>query len=116
MEAIELATNIAIFVEVLVAIALVFLNYREVRFLRREVEPLVEAGEPAPLYEALSFRASYITFVCIWLLSLTGLAAAGLNLAELFPPLRAINGALVLGLLAGPIQTGYALRKRVGSP
>lgn len=114
MDVLETATNVAVALEVVAALVLAFLNRREVRYLD-ELEPAALADAavagPLPLYHSLSFRAKYVTAVVLYLLVLTALGALGIVLSELFPPIRAINGLLLLGVLAEPLQTGRAIRK-----
>lgn len=114
LDGLEIATNVAIAVEIAIAVVLVYRNRREVRYLE-ELEPEVEAdiavAGPLPLYHALSWRARYVTAVSVYLLVLTGLGAIGVVVADLFPPIRAINGALLLGILYEPEQVGAAIRK-----
>lgn len=104
-------TNVIVAAEVAAAGVLAIINYREMRFLER-LAPLRTADEDLPLYGALMFRARYITWVVVYFLAITALGALGVQLGELFPPIRAINGALLLGLMAGPRIVGDALRRR----
>lgn len=104
-------TNVALAVEALVAVVLVYRNAREVTFMRR-IRPLMPAD--VPLFEALTTRAWQITLIGLYLLILTGLGAAGIRLAEVFPPIRAINGAVLLVLLSGPAYVGREMRRLAG--
>lgn len=104
-------TNIAIGIEILVAVWLTFENRRETRYLEREVKPLIRADEDLPLFDALLTRARNVTRVGWYLILLTALGAAGVMVASYFPPLRAINAALLLYLIAGPRIIGMALRR-----
>jgi heme/copper-type cytochrome/quinol oxidase subunit 2 len=115
MNALETPTNIIVAIEVLAAVVVTWLVYREVRFLAHLREKLGPNADPS-LHGALQFSARYTVVVCIWLLALTAIGAAGVNLAAQFPPLRAINGALLLGLLAQPWIVGRALRAEVEAP
>lgn len=101
--------NLAIAAEVVIALVLVWLDYREARFLNG-LRPL-KGDEWLPLFDALDGRATYVTLVGAYLLLLTAFGAAGYQIADVFPPIRAINGALLLGLLAGPLVVGRAMRK-----
>ena len=112
MDVLVVITNVAIGIEVAVAVVLTVLNFREVRFLDKRVRPLLDDGEDLPLFDALNSRAKYVTAVAAYLIIVTALGAAGIRLTELFPPLRAVNGALLLGLIAGPRWIGSALRQR----
>lgn len=114
MEAMETVTNVVIGVEAVLAVVLAIASWRESRFLQK-VGPLLHPGEDLPLYRAISFNARYTTLVVAYLLVLTAAGAAGFMVAAAFPPLRAINGALILGLLAGPLREGRAMRQRARS-
>ncbi|HYI67151.1 MAG TPA: hypothetical protein VEW95_09525 [Candidatus Limnocylindrales bacterium] len=109
---VEVGTNVAIGLEVLAAMVLVWFNFRESRFLEDKVRPLLHVDEDLPLFDALAARAKYVTAVGIYLIVLTGLGQAGYSVAEVFPPIRAINGLLFLGLIAGPWIIGRALRNQ----
>jgi hypothetical protein len=98
-------------IEAGVAVVLAFLNFREVRFLDT-TRPLIPNIREIPLYDALAFRARYITFAAVWLITQTLLGAIGVMVADFFPPIRAVNGAILLGLLAGPRMVGDALRRK----
>lgn len=111
-EWILIATNVVLGIEIIAALVLAFLNWREVDFLDERVKPRLRADEDLPLFHALSGRAKYTTFVGVYFIVLTGIGAIVGPLSEHFPPLRAISGALLLGLLAGPRTIGAALRKR----
>lgn len=108
----ETLTNVLIGLEVVAALFLVAQNVREVRFFAK-LRPLMPANEDLPLFDALNRRAQYVAFVGLYLLVVTALAALGIRLAEIFPPLRAINGALLVGLIAGPFVFGRAMRAKV---
>lgn len=112
MEFLEVATGVILAGEVLVALWLSWANWREVQFLRR-VRPLLPSDEDLPLFDALDGRAKYITVVSLYLIVLTALGAAGITLADYFPPIRALTAGLLIGLLAGPKIIGTALRRRV---
>lgn len=112
---IETLTNIAVGVIAVAAVGVVILSFREFRFLGT-LRPFLPSGF-WPLYEALLGRSIYVTGVGVWLLVLTAIGAV-LNalelptLAQTFPPLRAINALLLLGLLAGPLWLGRAMRRK----
>lgn len=114
---VEELTAAAVLVELIVAAWLVWRNHREVRFMR-SLRPLMPADADLPLFDALARRASQITNIGAYLLVLTMastvLAELGLPaIAEIFPPIRAINGALILVLLAGPTYVGREMRRMV---
>lgn len=109
-------TNVIVLVEIVAAVVLAFINLREVRFLEGHVKPLLRDGEDLPLFHALNNRAKYVSFVGVYLLCLTGFGALFGPVSEFFPPIRAINGALLLGLIAGPRVVGQALRAKVNLP
>lgn len=114
-EALSFVTAIVLVIEIAAAAVIAVLNVTEVRFLERRVRPRLDANEELPLFDALSARARSITAIGIYLLVLTGIGAAGISLTTIFPPLRAINGALLLYLIAGPRIYGTALRQRARS-
>lgn len=112
---IEGATNIAVAIIAVVAVWTTYRTVREYLFLRG-LRPFLPLGEYLPLYESLVSRSAYVAVIGVYLLSLTVvgavLSALGMpSLAEMFPPIRAINAALLLGLLAGPLLIGRAMRK-----
>lgn len=115
MEWLETVTNVIVALEVAAGLVIAWLNQREVRFLEDRVKPLLADDEDLPLFDALTGRAKYVTFVAIYLLALTALGAFIGPLSDHFPPMRAINGALFLGLLAGPRVIGGALRRRAAT-
>lgn len=108
-------TNVILAIEIAAAAVVAILNVNETRFLEQRVRPLLNAHEELPLFNALSVRARSITAIGIYLLLLTAIGATGISLTTLFPPLRAINGALLLYLIAGPRIYGMALRQRARS-
>lgn len=112
MEVVELATNVVVAIEVLAAIYLAWANVKEVRFLEDELRPRLGDEEDLPLFDALSGRAKYVAAVGFYLILLTAAGVLIGPLSDHFPPLRAINGALFLGLIAGPKVIGNALRAR----
>lgn len=111
---IDVLVNVAVAIEAVAAVALVVLAFREFRFLGT-LRPFLPKNEYLPLFGALINRAAVITGIGAYLLVLTvvGAVLAALelpSLAEVFPPIRAINGGLFLILLSGPIYYGRALR------
>lgn len=115
MDWVEAVTNVVVGIEIIAAVVLTFLNVREVRFLEQRVRPLLREGEELPIFDALAGRGRYVTFVAIVLIVETAIGALVGPLSEYFPPVRAINGGLLLGLLAGPRVYGAALRARARS-
>lgn len=109
---VETVTNVLFGLEMVAAVVLTYLNFREVRFLEQKVRPLLDEGEDLPLFDALTARGRYVTFVAIYFIALTAFGAFVGPISELFPPIRAINGAVLLGLLAGPRVYGAALREK----
>lgn len=105
----ESLVNIGVALEVLAALVVIWLDVREFRFLR-SLRPFLPEGESMTLYEALMSRAAFVTLVGGYLIVLSAATVVLGSLAVAFPPLRVINGALFLGLLAGPIYIGRALR------
>jgi len=110
---IELIANILVGVEALLALVIIYLDLKEVRFLRR-LQPYIDRD--LPLFAALTSRALFVSLVGIYLILLTVLGAMFGPLSESFPLLRPINGLLFIGLLAGPYYTGREMRKRVDLP
>jgi len=110
---IELIANILVGVEALLALVIIYLDLKEVRFLRR-LQPYID--RELPLFAALTSRALFVSLVGIYLILLTVLGAMFGPLSESFPLLRPINGLLFIGLLAGPYYTGREMRKRVDLP
>jgi len=97
-------------VEVVLAIILGIFNIREILYLRKlgkEAE-----GENLWLLDAITVRQVYLTFIGIYLLCLTAIGVTGFSVAEHFPFIRVINGALLLGVIAGPTYLGHEMRKR----
>lgn len=111
-EILETGTTIVVAIELLVAVWLAWRLWHESRFLER-VEPLIPKDENLPLFDALLFSSRYTTAAVTYLLLLTALGVAGITVAEYFPPIRAISGAVLIGLLYRPLSTGRALRRRV---
>jgi hypothetical protein len=110
---IEILVNVVVGIEALAAVVLVVLSVREYRFLI-SLKPAL-AGEFLPLYDALVGRALQISVIGGYLIVLTVIGAflAAQDMPQLnaiFPPLRAINGAILLVLLSGALQVGRALR------
>lgn len=110
----QIVTAVAVGLEVLAAVVLAILNIGEVRFLEERVRPHLRKGEELPLFDALTQRAKGITLIAFWLLGLTALGLVW-QPTDHFPFLRAINGLLLLYLIAGPRIYGIALRSRVKS-
>jgi hypothetical protein len=108
----RLVTNGVIAVLLVVAVWVTWLNRRETRYLERDVKPLIRDDEDLPLFDVLLSRARNVTRIGWWLILLTALGAAGITVADYFPPLRAINAALLLYLIAGPRIIGMALRRQ----
>lgn len=115
MDALETLANVLVAIEIVAAVGVAALVYREVRFLAQLRKKLGPDADPS-LHGALQLSARYTVAVCVWLLLLTAIGAAGVNLGELFPPIRAVNGALILGLLGQPWLVGRALRAEVEAP
>lgn len=103
-------TEILLALEIGLAVVVVLLDVKEIRFLSG-LRPFLPIGEELPLFEALSKGAIFLTFIGFWLLGLTVLGALGISLTDDFPILRAINGALLLMVISGPYYVGRALRK-----
>lgn len=109
----ETATNLAVGLIALVAIWIIYQDRREQKFLVN-LRPFFV--EHLPLYDALVTRAGYIFWIGVYFMALAAagavLSTAGQPpLVELFPPLRVINALAILGLLAGPIYYGRAMRR-----
>lgn len=109
---IEDAVNVAIGLEAIVAVWLVWRAYREWRFLDG-LRPHMDPEGDLPLYDALNSRAIQVTTIGAYLLLITAFGAVGIRLADIFPPIRAINGGLILVLIAGPAYIGREMRRRV---
>ena len=108
---IEGISSLLVGLEAIAAIVIIWLDIREVRFLRG-LQPLLGQDEDLPLYAALVDRAIYVSAVGFYLLILAVIGITGLVLGAVFPPIRPINGLLFLGLLAGPIYLGRAMRRQ----
>lgn len=113
-DVLEALTGAVLLLEALAAVWIVWRNYREVRFMGR-LRPLMPKGADLPLFDALAARALQITVIGVYLLILTILGAAGVSVADAFPPIRAINGGLFLVLLAGPTYVGREMRRLASS-
>ena len=107
---IDLASTLLVVVEFVVALYIVAADVKEVRFLLA-LKPLIPTDEDLPLYSALTDRAIFLMAVGVYLLALTVVAAFGPQLAVIFPPIRVINGAIFLAILAGPRYLGHAMRR-----
>ena len=112
MDWVVVATNVVLGLEVIAAFVISWLNIRETRYLRDELRPLLLEREDLPLLDALTDRARNVTAIGWYLIIITALGAAGFVIADYFPPIRAINAALLLYLIAGPRIVGMALRRR----
>lgn len=106
------ATNVGVAIIVIAAGWVTFLNRRETRYLEHDVKPLIRDDEDLPLFDVLLSRARNVTRIGWWLIVLTALGAAGIMVANYFPPLRVLNAALLLYLIAGPRIIGMALRRK----
>ncbi len=104
------ALELAIGIEFALAIVISALNVRELHFLAT-LRPLLPDGEDLPLYDALTARAAFLMVTGFYLIVLSVLTTLGLNLTLAFPPLRILNGALFLAILAGPVFLGHAMRR-----
>ena len=114
----ESATNVVVAVEIVVGLYIALTSRGEARFLEQQVKPLLRGETELPLFDSLLWVAKYVKAVAAWLIVLTVLGALlswldKPSLADLFPPIRAINLALLIGLLAVPKIIGRGLRRRV---
>jgi hypothetical protein len=108
---VEMITNVILGILVVITLGIVWQLDREGRFLDR-LRAQVH-GEDLPILDALLVDAHYTTFITVYLIALTVIGAAGFTIAVAFPPIRAINALLLLGLLTGTLRIGRALRRRV---
>lgn len=102
--------TVAVAAEVAAAVLITGFNVREILFLRR-LRPLLPPDDDLPLYDALVMRAEFLAGIGLYLLVLTLLSALGFAIAAAFPLIRALNGLVFLGILAGPLYLGRAMRR-----
>jgi hypothetical protein len=115
MELLEIVTNLAVLTVVVIAAWVIRQARREQRFLE-SLKPLLPQNEYLPLFDALLSRAREVYLLGVYLVLLTAVGALLAaydkpSLAQAFPPIRAINAALFLVLLSGPLVLGRAMRR-----